>query len=52
LLGLHKSTSPNLDVKNIFAVSHTEHRWRCSYPLKLKIVAGLGRQLKVRLERL
>jgi hypothetical protein len=27
---LEKSKQPNLDVRNIFAGSHTEHCWRCS----------------------
>ncbi len=29
-VGLQKSTQLNLDVKDIFSGSHTEHRWRCS----------------------
>jgi hypothetical protein len=29
-VGLLKSTELNLDVKNIFAGSHTEHHWRYS----------------------
>jgi hypothetical protein len=29
---LQKSRKLNLDVKNIFAGSHIEHSWRCSYP--------------------
>jgi hypothetical protein len=30
--GLRKKKSKlNLDVRNIFAMSETEHRWRCSY---------------------
>jgi hypothetical protein len=29
-VGLRKSTKLNLDVKNIFRGSHTEHWWRCS----------------------
>jgi hypothetical protein len=28
-MGLEKSKEPNLDVRNIFAGSHTEHGWRC-----------------------
>jgi hypothetical protein len=31
-LGLEKSKLLNLDVRNIFAGSHTEHHWRCSKP--------------------
>ncbi len=27
--GVEKRKKLNLDVKNIFAVSHTEHCWRC-----------------------
>lgn len=30
--GVVKSRELNLNVKNIFAGSHTEHHWRCSYP--------------------
>jgi hypothetical protein len=30
LVGLQKSRELNWDVKNIFAGSHTDHRWRCS----------------------
>ncbi len=40
-VGLQKSTWLNLDPKNIFAGSHTEPRWRCSYPGR----AGLPRPL-------
>jgi len=29
-MGLQQSTELNLDVKHIFAGSHTEHRWRSS----------------------
>jgi transposase-like protein len=31
-VGLEKrKVKLNLDVRNIFAMSETEHRWRCSY---------------------
>jgi hypothetical protein len=36
LVGLQKSTELNLDVKNIFSGSHTQHRWRCSKTQELK----------------
>jgi hypothetical protein len=42
-VGLQKSKKLNLDVKNIFAGSHIEHSWRCSYPqVPTRQVLGRG----------
>ncbi len=44
-VGLEKSKYLILDARNIFAESHTEHCWRCSYTHNLYVVQNQWNKL-------